>query len=214
MIPDRELQTFLVWEPQNAKGQLHTSWYTALNTATRMVSEPQWCIGQDPLVCDPRLVRPDTCATAIITQCDLRKDCEVTVLSKVQTYVPLSANGLVAMISRNTTMREWCLDVQHPTTILVSRGTQWITWSEGCTLITDRVSVLRIPIVTGHYHVNNWVLLYHTTGMVQHLQEAMYSSTLPPCYPWMYTEYPISHLSCGLKKSIGWPLCNWYGTLC
>ena len=36
-----ELQTFPVWVPQNAIVQLQVSQYTALNTATGMVSEPQ-----------------------------------------------------------------------------------------------------------------------------------------------------------------------------
>ena len=141
--------------------------------------------------------------------------CEVTLLSEVPTYVPLSANWLVVvMISKDTTLGERCPDVQHPTSILVSCGSQWIMSSEGHTLITDKFSIVSIPVATGHNYVNNWVLLYnkltwYNTSWRSHTQAASHM-----CYPWMYTKYPISHLSHVLNNSFGWSVCTWYGTLC
>ena len=178
-----ELQSFPVWGPRNTTVRLRTSRYAVLNTATGLVSEPQRCIGLDPLVCDPGLVRQDSCAAAIVTQRDLKQDCEATLLHEVQTYVPLATNELVAMIPKDTTLRERCPDMQHPTAVQVSRGTQRIQWTEGCHLITESFSVVSIPVGVGHRFVKQWILPSNTTDLVRHFIETPYPSDLPPILP-------------------------------
>jgi hypothetical protein len=112
--------------------------YASLTPLTGGVTEPQFCIGQDPLVCDEG-PQASPCTKALVTD-GTWDECRAKVEHESEKYYTLTGNSIV-LIGPGTTVTERCPQTVTSTEAKILPGTNVVTWSAGCRLQTEGFSM-------------------------------------------------------------------------
>jgi hypothetical protein len=134
-----QIRTFPVLYQGNRTATIVAPPYASLTPISGVVSEPTFCLGRQPLVCDEGPTS-DGCAAALVTTGPW-DSCRVHIEPQTRDYYTFTGNSVVLLSETTATLTERCPKTLSGIEKTIESGTTLVTWQTGCRLITPRLSI-------------------------------------------------------------------------